>query len=164
MLKISSDIQSFNVLKLFKKIIIIFWTLWWLIALWTDVVGILAHNGWLNQSWAPDTNYPFLVDSLKMYQVSPWVPQLCFAGIIMGSLFATLAFLWTVFALNKPFEVWIKRANVAFVISMCFWFAFFLADQLVMKFDLEENHMVQGEFLLLTYCVLYFFSDNVKDS
>ncbi|MDR3443307.1 MAG: hypothetical protein P4L65_09835 [Legionella sp.] len=144
-----------DIREIFKKIIIIFWMFWWLIALWTDVVGILAHYGMLIKSWAPDTNFPFLVNSLKMYPLPTWAPLLLFICILMGAFVATAAFIWTCFSLNKEAKVWMRRADIAFVVSLTFWLAFFLADQLVMKFDLEENHMVQGGFLLLTYLMLY---------
>lgn len=147
-------LQDLNT-ELFKKIIIVFWAIWWLIALWTDIVGLLAHLGLLQKSWAPDSNYPHLVESLKMYNVSFLVPQLCFAGILLWSLLSTLAFGWTCASLNQPTARWRQRADVAFIISLSYWLAFFLADQLVMKFDLEENHMVQGGFQLLTYLALY---------
>lgn len=144
-----------DIRETFKKIIIIFWMFWWLIALWTDVVGILAHYGVLIKSWAPDTNFPFLVNSLKMYPLPTWAPLLLFIGILMGAFLASAAFVWTSFSLNKETKVWMRRADIAFVVSLSFWLAFFLADQLVMKFDLEENHMVQGGFQLLTYLMLY---------
>ncbi|KTD66351.1 hypothetical protein [Legionella spiritensis] len=140
---------------LFKKIIVIFWCLWWFIALWTDVVGALAHAGFLVKSWAPDTNYPFLVDSLKMYSAPAWVPVVCITGIILWSLFSALAFLWACMGIKQSAPNRMRRIDAAFIISLSFWLAFFLADQLVVKFDLEENHMVQGGFELLTYLALY---------
>lgn len=139
----------------FKKIIILFWTAWWLIALWTDLVGAGAHLGILNASWAPDTNYPFLADSLRMYAVPAWLVTILFLGIIAWSLASTAAFVWASAALKRTPSVWMKRAQIAFIISLTYWMAFFLADQLVMKFDLEENHMVQGGFQLLSYLALY---------
>ncbi|OGT55513.1 MAG: hypothetical protein A3F43_03105 [Gammaproteobacteria bacterium RIFCSPHIGHO2_12_FULL_42_10] len=150
--------MTFNNLA-FKKIIILFWTLWWLIALWTDVVGGLAHLGILKASWAPDTNYPFLVETLKMYPVASWMPTAFFIAILAWSFLSTLAFCWASAGLVKQRDVWMRRAQVAFVISITFWLAFFIADQAVMKFDLEENHMVQGGFQLLTFLSLYLFPD-----
>jgi len=141
--------------ELFKKVIILFWTLWWLIALWTDIVGALAHIGVLHASWAPDTNYPFLASSLEMYHVPSWLTVLFFIGILLWSLLCTVAFCWASLGLGKNKEVWLRRAEVAFIISITYWLAFFLADQSVMKFDLEENHMVQGGFQLLSYLALY---------
>lgn len=139
----------------FKKIIVGFWTLWWLIAFWTDVVGALAHTGLLAASWAPDTNYPPLAESLKMYQAPDWLVSCLFAGIILWSLLATLTFCWAALSLGRSRAVWMRRTQVAFIVSLTFWLAFFLADQLVMKFDFEENHMVQGGFQLLTYLALF---------
>lgn len=144
----------------FKKAIILFWFIWWLIALWTDVVGVMAHAGYLKQSWALDTNYPFLVDSLKMYQVADWIPQLAMVGIILWSLFSTLLFLWASLNLNQSESRWKGLADYAFIISLCYWMAFLLADQLVMKYDLEENHMVQAGFQLLSYLTLYWLPSN----
>ncbi|MDI9817984.1 MULTISPECIES: hypothetical protein [unclassified Legionella] len=139
----------------FKKIMILFWMLWWLIALWTDVMGLLAHYGLVVKDWARDINYPFLLESLKIYPVSDWLPPLLFAGIILWSFASAAAFFWACLSLHKSPQLWMRRADIAFIISLSYWLAFFLADQLVMKFDLEENHMVQGGFQLLTYLALY---------
>lgn len=139
----------------FKKIIILFWSLWWLTALWTDVIGALRHLNWLTASWAMDINYPFLVDSLKMYSIPDELPPILFIGIMVWTLINTLVFTYACLAFNKPRTVWITRAELAFIVSLCFWLAFFLADQLVMKYDLEENHMVQGGFELLTFLCMY---------
>lgn len=141
--------------QIFKKIIIIFWFLWWLIALWTDVTGGLAHLGLLKASWAPDGNYPFLKESLKMYSLPDWIPVFLFISIILCSLISTGLFFRVCLSLRHDKSLWMKRADTAFIFSLTFWLAFFLADQCVMKFDLEENHMVQGGFQLLTYLALY---------
>ncbi|EHL31590.1 hypothetical protein LDG_6251 [Legionella drancourtii LLAP12] len=148
----------------FKKIIILFWALWWLIALWTDVVGGLAHIGWIHARWAPDTNYPFLVQTLKMYPLPDWVPPFFFIGIILWSLLSAGLFCWASMGLHKERELWMFRAQCAFIVSLTFWFVFFLADQITMKFDVEENHMVQGGFELLCYLALYLLPEtHVKD-
>src|SRR5690349_654185 len=107
-------------LYIFKKIIILFWTLWWLIALWTDIVGGLAHIGLLVASWAPDTNYPFLVTSLKMYSLPTWVPSIFFIGIIAWSFLSTLAFIWASCGLFQKQSIWLPRAEKAFIISLTF--------------------------------------------
>ncbi len=150
--------------EIFKKIIIIFWMFWWLIALWTDVVGLVAHYGLLVKSWAPDTNLPFLIESLKMYPLPTWTPHLFFIGILLWSFVSTTAFVWVCMSLHRDTKTWMRRADIAFIISISFWLAFFLADQLVMKFDLEENHMVQGGFQLLTYLMLYWLPSDKQVS
>lgn len=151
--------SSYLTTTFFKKIIVIFWTIWWLAALWTDTVGGLAHLGLLHGSWAPDTNYPFLVSTLSMYNVPVWLPPSFFIGILIWSLVSTLAFVWASCALRREPSLWLRRAEIAFVISLTYWLTFFIADQAVMKFDLEENHMVQGGFQLLTFLALYLLPD-----
>lgn len=141
--------------SILKKIIILFWTIWWLIAFWTDLVGGLAHLKIISASWAPDTNYPFLVKSLSIYGVSSFITSVLFIGILLWSFIATLVFFWASLGLRYKKEIWMPRAEKAFVISIAYWLAFFLADQLVMNFDLEQNHMVQGGFQLLTFLTLY---------
>ncbi|GGI91705.1 hypothetical protein [Legionella impletisoli] len=137
-----------------KKIIIIFWAFWWLIAALTDIAGFLSHIDWLTEAWAPDLNYPFLVNSLKMYSVPNWLPPILYAGIIAWSSLIAFLFLQTSMSLFKSKEIWHKKADRAFLLSMTFWFVFFLADQLIMNYDLEQNHMVQGGFQLLTFFCL----------
>jgi len=143
----------------FKQIIILFWTAWWLIALWTDVVGGLSHLQWMHVSWANDANYIFLVQSLQMYHVPRWLPPLLFSGIIVWSFFSFVLFAWASLGVGLDRTPWMRRVDAAFGVSLCFWLAFFLADQWVLKFDLEENHMVQGGFELLTYLALYCLPD-----
>ncbi len=138
-----------------KKTTIIFWTFWWLIALWTDITGALAHFKMLNASWAPDINYSNLEHSLRMYNVPAWLSLVLFIGILVYSVIATAFFCWASLGLRRDYKVWINRANRAHIVALTYWFLFFLADQVVMKFDLEQNHMVQGGFQLLTFFLLY---------
>lgn len=150
-----NQILQKSITEYFKKILIIFWGLWWFIALWTDIVGGLAHLHILNATWAPDLNYPFLQKTLSMYHLQ-WLAPLFFIAIILSLLICTVLFIWAIGGLNKEKVIWIKRANYAFIFSMSVWLAFFLSDQMLMQFDLEENHMVQGGFELLTYFAIHY--------
>lgn len=145
----------------FKKIIILFWALWCLIALWTDVVGALSHLHWLNFSWAKDHNYQFLVNSLKIYSPAPWVCPLLYTSIIVWSSLNTILFMYTCAGLHKPPSVWLIRAKYAFIASLSLWLSFCLADQIVMDYNLEQNHMVQGGFQLLTFLCLYLLPEQI---
>lgn len=145
--------------KLFSKIIVIFWSFWWLIALWTDIVGGLAHLGILNATWAPNTNYPFLKESLlKMYHLHDCIPPTLFIGIIISSFTTTILFFHASIQMckTKNYSQWARHVDYAFIFSLSFWFILFLADQCIMQFDLEANHMIQGGFELLTYFFVLF--------
>lgn len=148
--------------ELFKKILILFWTLWWLVTLWTDIAGALSQLGIVHATWAPNSNYPFLVNALKMYPVGAWLPEVLFCGILTWSVFSAGSFCWASLALAKDKQVWLRRAELAFIISLTYWLAFFLADTIVMKFDVLANHMAQGGFELLSFFAFYILpSSNV---
>lgn len=144
----------------FKKIIVVYWMLWWGIALITDVIGALVQF-WLVKLNAEiwDTNYPYLQTSLSIITDIRWLPPLLYAGIIVWMLLITLLFINAVAAIHKPRIVWFPRATKAFILSLGLWLVLTLADQLLLKFKLEENHMIQAAFELLTFLSLYLLPD-----
>lgn len=74
-------------------------------------------------------------------------------------LLITLLFINAVAAIHKPRIVWFPRATKAFILSLGLWLVLTLADQLLLKFKLEENHMIQAAFELLTFLSLYLLPD-----
>jgi len=138
----------------FKKTLIIFWAIWWTIAFWTDISGGLKHLGILHASWIFDGNYPFLTKSLALYSMPQWFVTFLYLGIIFWSLLSAGWFWYASLAINNAKALWMRRAHQAFIISMTFWLVFFLADQMIMNFDLEQNHMVQGGFELLSWMAI----------
>ena len=108
----------------------------------------------------PHSNYPALVTSLAQYDSPNWLPAVFFVGIIAWSLLSALAFIFAALTPAQPSQRWRERVNAAFIISLGLWFAFFISDQVVMMFDLEQNHMVQGGFQLLTSMAIHFLPDD----
>lgn len=141
---------------LLKKSIVLFWTFWWIIILWTDGISALAHLGLLNASWAPD-KYNFFADTLKMYSVGSWVPAFLYIGIVLWVSIIVITFLWTSSGLMKKQGVWLPRARIAFILSLLLWFALLIADQIIMRYDIENIHMIQAGFQFISYLTLYLF-------
>ena len=139
----------------FKRILIWFWAIWWLLAFLTDFLGGLKELGVIAATWLPHTNYPFLVKSLAPYDVPGWLPPFLFVGIITWSFLSTI--LLTIAAVTplEPESRWRERVNIGFIVPLGLWLAFFIADQIVMLFNLEENHMVQGGFMLLCFMAIH---------
>jgi hypothetical protein len=144
----------------FKRIIVGFWAIWWISAFLTDFLGGLYLLNIVTETWVPHSNYPGLVTSLAQYGAPSWLPSILFGGIIAWSLLSALAFVFAALTPAKPSQRWRARVNSAFIISLGLWFAFFIADQTVMMFDLEENHMVQGGFQLLTFMAIHLLPDD----
>lgn len=152
---------SYNTIDRFKKLLIIFWGLWWLIALWTDIVGGLAYIGWLTADWAPAKNVLILADSLKMYHAPNWLSAGLFIGILVW--LAIIAAIFTL-AISQMIagKAYQNTTHWAFAASMALWLAFSLADQLIMNYDLEANHMIQASFQFL--CWLSLWPNNARGS
>ena len=143
----------------FKRLIVLFWALWWLIAFLTDFFGALKETGLYAPYWLSHTNYPALVAATAPYHPPGWLAPLLFAGIIAWSFLATVFY---IIAAATPYhmrDTWRRRVDNAFIVSLGLWLAFFIADQIVFKFALEQNHMVQGAFQLLTWLALYVLPD-----
>ena len=144
----------------FKRTIVVFWALWWILAFLTDFLGGLYLLNVFTASWVPHSNYPSLVASLAQYDAPSWLPSLFFVGIIAWSLLSAGAFTFAALTSRQPSQRWRARVNAAFIISLGLWFAFFISDQVIMNFDLEQNHMVQGGFQLLTLMAIHLLPDD----
>jgi hypothetical protein len=150
-------------LGVFKRLLVAFWWLWWLIAFLTDFLGGLKELGVITAAWLPHTNYPFLAKSLAPYDAPVWLPPVLFAGIVLWSFLSTVLFTVAMCTPRQPEMRWRHRVDTAFIVSLGLWLAFFIADQVVMKFDLEENHMVQGGFELLCLMAIRLLPDNPSE-
>jgi len=139
----------------FKRGIVVFWALWWLLAFLTDLIGGLKEVGVIAAPWLPHTNYPGLVEALAPYDPPGWLPPALFVGIIAWSLLSTLLLGLAASTPAQPSTRWLRRVNTAFIASLGLWLAFLLADQVAMKFELEGNHMVQGGFQLLCLMAIH---------
>ena len=147
----------------FKKVLIYFWMLWWLIAFLTDFAGAMVQLGLVSGGWLPHSNYPYLVKSLAIYHPPAPLPPFLFAGIICWSFLSTVFFVAAAFTPMSPRQHWLARVNTAYIVSLGLWLAFFIADQIVMKFSLEQNHMVQAGFQLLTFLAIHILPDERTD-
>lgn len=138
----------------FCRFLPVYWMLWWGSALWTDVTGALKVLGWLDAKWAFADNYKFLVKSLQLYPIPHWLPAIFLVSIIIWIAVATASFAIAVYYQIKQRPQWQEWTSYAFIVSLGLWMAFFIADQMIMNFDLEQNHMVQASFEML--CFIFF--------
>lgn len=138
----------------FCKFLPFYWLFWWATALWTDVTGAMKVVGLIDAKWAYADNYHFLVKSLHMYSIPSWLPAVFLILIIMSLAAVTAVFAMACYLQIKQRPQWETWTVYAFMLSLCLWMGFFIADQLIMNFDLEQNHMVQGGFEML--CFIFF--------
>ena len=143
----------------FKQGLVGFWFLWWAFAFLTDFIGGLELLGVTSTNWFDGHNYPFLEKTLEPFGATSSVDVALFVGIILWALLSAGLFLIALLTPYAQKDLWMKRADLAYIVSLGLWLAFFLATQVVMNFDLEENLMVQGGFQLLCYLTIYILPD-----
>lgn len=100
--------------------------------------------GWFSENWLPHSNYPYLVKTIALYDPPRFLARLLFAGIICWLFLSTVFFVRAVFSSTLRRDVWL---------------ALFSADQIVMQFGLEQNHMVQTGFQLPTFLAIHTLPD-----
>ena len=148
----------------FKQVLVAFWALWWAIAFLTDFNGGLIQLGFTTTKWLAGDNYPSLHNTLAAYGTPTWLAVMLFVGIICWSGLSTLLLAKAALTPFRPREGWLKSVDRAFIVSLGLWLAFFIADQIFLKFGLEENHMVQGGFQLLSYIAIHILPDDARQS
>ena len=139
----------------FKQALVAFWAVWWAIAFLTDFIGGLNELGLTSTRWFAGENYPFLRKTLAPYGIPTALATLLFVGIIAWSFLSTILFTIAAITPIRQRARWLRRVDTAFIASLGFWLAFFLSDQIFLKFNLEQNHMVQGGFQLLCYLAIH---------
>lgn len=150
-----------TIIQKFKQMTVFTWALWWSIALATDFTEALQDFGWLQLRWHAE-NYPFLVTTLSKYGLPEWVSLVCYVGIILWMIGLTILFWRAAITPYAQRATWLSRVNLAFTVGLGLWFAFYLADQLVLDFSLEQNHMVQGNAMFISFIALYVLPDRLN--
>lgn len=115
----------------FKRTLMLFWVLWWLVAFLTDLGGAMFQLGWFSENWLPHSIYPYLVKTIALFDPRQFLARLLFAGIICWLFLSTAFFVRAVFTSTLRRDVWIARVNSAFINSLALWLAIFTADQVV---------------------------------
>jgi len=145
--------------SLFKRLIVVTWALWWVIAFFTDFLGTMQDLGWFDLVWLQTGNYPAIVQAIGPFGAPSWLSVGLFAGVILWSFLSALFLSIAAFAPTRPRDRWMAWVNAGFIISLAEWFAFLIADQIVQEYDLEGNHMEQAGVQLLCFIALHLLPD-----
>jgi hypothetical protein len=116
-----------------KLALILFWALWFSIVFLTNAFSAMKAAGRLPPSWKfASKNYEMVAKAVSLYQAPAWVPLLLFLGVIAWQLGAAALF-W--YALAD-----ITVANAAFSAGILLFAAFMIADELTLKYAMEQPH------------------------
>jgi hypothetical protein len=116
-----------------KLALIFFWALWFSIVFLTNVFSAMKAAGRLPPSWRfASKNYEMVVKAVSIYGPPPWLPRLLFLGVITWQLGAGTLFWYALADMTV--------ANAAFCAGILLFAAFMIADELTLKYAMEQPH------------------------
>ena len=124
-----------------KLALLFFWAAWFSIVTVTNVTGAMKALGMLGPSWRfASNNYPMVVKAVSLYDAPAWLPKLLFLGVVAWQALAA-AFFWYAFAASGTARlIDIDAANLAFASGILLWGAFMIADEITIKYAMEQPH------------------------
>ena len=124
-----------------KIALLLFWAAWFSIVFATNLASALKASGMLPLSWkfAPK-NYEMVRKAVSVYSAPAWLPRLLFLGVLAWQLVAALLF-WSALAVSGGAGVPdLALVNAACGAGILLWAAFMIADEVTIKYALEQPH------------------------
>ena len=126
----------------FLKLALLFgWAAWFTIVTLTNVFSALKAMGVLGPSWRfASKNYPMVVKAVSIYDSPPWLPKLLFMGVVAWQALAATFFWYALAASGAAGIIDAAAINLAFGAGMLLWMAFMIADEITIKYAMEQPH------------------------
>jgi hypothetical protein len=116
-----------------KLALLFFWALWFSIVFLTNVFSALKAAGRLPPGWKfASKNYEMVAKAVSLYRAPAWVPRLLFLGVITWQLGAAALFWYSLADVTV--------AYAAFSAGILLFAAFMIADELTLKYAMEQPH------------------------
>lgn len=124
-----------------KPALLAFWATWFSIVLLTNIFSAMKAAGKLPPSWKfASKNYEMVVKAVSRYEAPAWVPRLLFAGVIAWQLAAAVLFWRALACWGTAGMPDMAAANTAFAAGILLWAAFMIADEITLKYAMEQPH------------------------
>lgn len=133
--RLSSDIGNAMKFKL-KPIILAFWALWFSLAVLTNIFEIFKHLQVLPmQWWFHSQNFTLIKLVLDHAHLSTKVAWFVFAAVLIGEAFCCATHIRAFIT-----QRW-EHILYAFTCSMSLWFAFVIAEEILIAYSFEAVHI-----------------------
>jgi hypothetical protein len=133
-----------------------FWTLWLSITLMTNVCGGLKALGVLSNDWEfASDNYRAVVQAASVYRAPRWLPVVLFSGVIIWQFLAVILFATASISSFELGALDYRAVNSAFAVSVGFWAALMIADEIFLRYEVEGWHALLFIAQLATWMSFY---------
>ncbi|KTD31505.1 MULTISPECIES: hypothetical protein [Legionella] len=155
------DRKNFG-LHYIKLGILLFYALWFFIACLTNVVNLMDALNIINTQKFNSGNFLFLKELIFKFDTSfPLLELLFILGVFIQAISSTLFFI-AFFAFWKGRNKW-KCVNLAFAISMMFWAAFILSEEIFIAYAYEPTHLRLLALELLSLLAFHLLAEAAKE-
>ena len=121
--------------------LLFFWAAWFSVVFTTNVFSALKSSGRLPSSWKfASTNYDMVCKAVSVYSPPGWVPRLLFLGVLAWQLLAALLFWFALSASGGQGVIAAGAVNAAYATGIFLFAAFMIADELTIKYAMEQPH------------------------
>jgi hypothetical protein len=121
--------------------LLFFWAAWFSIVMLTNATSALKALGVLGPSWRfASKNYPMVVKAVSLYDATAWLPKLRFVGVIAWQALAAALFWLALASSGAAGIIDLNAASMACAAGILLWGAFMIADEVTIKYAMEQPH------------------------
>jgi hypothetical protein len=124
-----------------KLAILAFWAAWFAIVFLTNLFGALRAAGILAPEWKfASKNYEMVQKAVSIHAPPAWVAPFLFAGVLAWQFAASCLFAWALQASARLGVMALPQVDAAFAAGILLWAAFMIADEITIKYAMEQPH------------------------
>jgi hypothetical protein len=140
----------------FKVGLLVFWWLWYWIALFTNLCEGFQALRVLPRTWPfASGNLRAVTKAINTYSDSRWIPRLLFTGILCFQFLTVLLFGWATISSVWDMSLNSRAINAAFGGGLGLVIGFMLADEILKQYDTEHSHVLFFIAQLISLLALY---------
>ncbi len=140
--------------------LLVMWTAWFSLVVFTNAFDALKMLGVLPQRWRfASQNFQQLRDAVAVYSAPSWLAGVLYAGVIAWQL-VIAAFMWrALLASAAAGQLALAAIDAAFFLALGLWAAFLLAEEIFKQYQTESKHILLFMAQLLTLSALHLLPD-----
>jgi len=124
-----------------KLALLAFWAAWFAIVFLTNLFGALRAAGMLAPGWKfASRNYEMVQKAVSLYGPHAGMARFLFLGVLAWQFAAFCLFAWALQASLALGGIALPQADAAFAAGILLWAAFMIADEITIKYAMEQPH------------------------
>lgn len=124
-----------------KLALLLFWATWFSIVFLTNAFDAMKAAGMLPATWRfASRNYEMVVKAVSIYEAPKRVARLLFGGVLAWQALAAVLFWRALGRSASTGAVSLPTADAAFAAGILLWAAFMIADEITIKYAMEQPH------------------------